>query len=247
MYPRKLYLNYSLRIYENYIVLNPQTHCELPTEGAKHLKFIFEIYILRSANKGLSLADKGPSSQSYGFSSSHLMMWGLDCKESWVWKNWCFWIVVLEKTLESSLDCKEIQPVNPKGNQSWIRRTNAEAETPVLWPPDVKNRLTEQTMMLGKIERGRRGWQRMRWLGGITNLMDMSLSKLQSWWRIGKPGVLQSMGSQSQTWLSHWNELADKLLYATFNLVNYTGKKGFISFILAIHLQAIEFGLYCFS
>ena len=86
-------------------------------------------------------ANKGPSSQSYGFSSSHVWMWELDYKESWALKNWCFWTVVLEKTLESSLDCKEIQPVHPKGNQSWIfiRRTDTEAETPILWPPDVKN------------------------------------------------------------------------------------------------------------
>ena len=86
-------------------------------------------------------ANKGPSSQSYGFCSSHVWMWELDHKESWAPKNWCFWIVVLEKTLESPLDCKEIQPVHPKGNQSWmfIGRTDAEAETPILWPPDVKN------------------------------------------------------------------------------------------------------------
>ena len=82
--------------------------------------------------------NKGPSSQSYGFSTSHVWMWELDCKESWAPKNWCFWTVVLERTLESPLDCKEIQPVHPKGNQSWIR-TDAEAETPILWPPDAKN------------------------------------------------------------------------------------------------------------
>ena len=76
----------------------------------------------------------------YGFSSGHVWMWELDYKESWALKNWCFWTVVLEKTLESPFDCKEIQPVHPKGNQSWvfIGRTDAEAETPVLWPPDVK-------------------------------------------------------------------------------------------------------------
>ena len=84
-------------------------------------------------------ADKGPSSQSYGFSSGHIWMWELDSKENSALKNWCFWTMVLEKTLEIPLDCKEIQPVNPKGNQSWIfiGRTNAEA--PILWPPDVKN------------------------------------------------------------------------------------------------------------
>ena len=86
-------------------------------------------------------ANKGPSSQNYGFSSSHVWMWELDCKESWAPKNWCFWTVVLEKNLESPLDCKEIQPVHPKGNQFWIftGRTDAEAEVPILWPTDVKN------------------------------------------------------------------------------------------------------------
>ena len=84
-------------------------------------------------------ANKGPSSQSSGFSSSHVWMWELDYKESWALKYWCFWTVVLEKTLESPLDCKEIQPVNPKGNQSWlfVGRTDAEAEAPILLPPDV--------------------------------------------------------------------------------------------------------------
>ena len=86
-------------------------------------------------------ANKGPSSQGYGFSSSHVWMWELDYKESWALKNWCFWSVVLKKTLESPLDCKEIQPVHSKGNQSWIfiGRTDAEAEAPILWPPDVQN------------------------------------------------------------------------------------------------------------
>ena len=86
-------------------------------------------------------ANKGPSSQSYGFSSNHVWMWELGYKESWATKNWCFLTVVLRKILESSLDCKEIQPVHPKGNQSWIfiGRTDAEAEAPILWPPDVKN------------------------------------------------------------------------------------------------------------
>ena len=102
--------------------------------------------------------------QRYGFSSSHVWMWELDDKESWVPKNWCFWTVVLEKTLESPLDCKEIQPVHPKGNQFWIfiGRTDAEAVTPILWPAEVKNWLIWKTLLLGKIEGGRRrGWQRM--------------------------------------------------------------------------------------
>ena len=86
-----------------------------------------------------NFADKGPSSQSYGFSSSHVWMWELDCEESWALKNWCFWTVVLEKTLESPLNGKEIKPVHPKGNQSWIfiGRTDAEAKAPILWPPDA--------------------------------------------------------------------------------------------------------------
>ena len=97
-------------------------------------------------------AKKGPISQGYGFSSSHVWMWELDYKESWVLKNWCFWTVVLEKTLESPLDCKEIQPVHPKGNQSWIfiGRTDAEAETPILWLPDAKNWLIGKDPDAGK-------------------------------------------------------------------------------------------------
>ena len=84
-------------------------------------------------------ANKGLSSQSYDFSSSHVWMWELDYKESWAPKNWCFWTVVLEKTLESPLDCKKIQPVNPKGNQSWILIGKTDAEIPILWPSDAKN------------------------------------------------------------------------------------------------------------
>ena len=97
-------------------------------------------------------ANKGLSSQGYGFSSSHVWMWELDYKESWVQKNWCFWTVVLEKTLESPLDCKEIQPVHPKGDQSWvfIGRTDVEAEIPILWPPDTKSCLIWKDPDAGK-------------------------------------------------------------------------------------------------
>ena len=100
-------------------------------------------------------ADKGPFSQSYVFSTSHVWMWELNHKESWVPKNWCFWLVVLEKTLESSLNCKEIQLVNPKGNQSWIfiGRTDAEAEAPILWPPNAKN------WIIGKDPEAEKDWR----------------------------------------------------------------------------------------
>ena len=111
-----------------------------------------------------------------------IWMWELDHKESWASKNWCFWTVVLEKTLDSLLDWKEVKLINPKGNQSWIfiGRTNAEVEAPILWPSNAKNWLIRKDLMLGKTEgRRRRGQQRMRWLDGFTDWMDMSLSKIQ--------------------------------------------------------------------
>ena len=133
------------------------------------------------------------------FSSSHAWMWELDYKESWALKNWCFLTVVLEKTLENPLDCKEIQPVHPKGDQSWvfIGGTDVEVETPIIWPPDAKNWLTGKDSDSGKDWRmERRGLQRMRWLDGITDLMDMSLKSSRSWWWTGRPGVLPCMWSQ---------------------------------------------------
>ena len=125
-------------------------------------------------------ANIGPSSQGYGFSSSHVWMWKLDYKESWVLTNWCFWTVVLEKTLESPLDSKEIRPVHPKGDQSWvfIGRTYVEAEMPILWPPDAKNWFTGKDPVAVKDRRQEeKGMTEDEMLDSITCLMDMSLSK----------------------------------------------------------------------
>ena len=146
------------------------------------------------------LANQGPSSQGCGFSSGHVWIWDLDYKESWAPANWCFWTVVLEKTLESPLDCKEIQPVHPKGDQSWvfIGRTDVEAETLILWPPDVKSWLIWKDLDAGKdwgqeekrtTEDEMVGWHHR--LDGHEFEQAPGVGD-----KTGKPGVLQSMGSQ---------------------------------------------------
>ena len=148
---------------------------------------------------------KGLYSQSYSFSSSHVRMLELDHKEGWALKNWCLSTVVLEKTLESPLDCKEIQPVHSKGNQSWIfiGRTDAEAEAPVLWPLDVKN------LLLGKDPDAGKDWRQEQkgmtgqdgWISSPTKWTWISVISGR-WWRTGKPAMLQSVESKSQTQLS---------------------------------------------
>ena len=155
-------------------------------------------------------ANKGLCSQSYGFSSSHVWMWELDYKENWAPTNWCFWTMVLEKTLESHLDCKEIQPVHPKGNEPWIfiGRTDAEAETPILWPPDVKN------WLIGKGPDARKDWGQEE--------KGMTENEMVGWHYLldehefeqapgvgdgqGSPACYSSWGSKESD-MSNWTEL----------------------------------------
>ena len=144
-------------------------------------------------------------------------MWELDCQESWVQKNWCFWTLVLEKTLESPLDCKEFQPVHSKGDQSWvfIGRTDAKAETPILWPPDVKSWLigkdSDAGRDWGQEEKGTTEGDMSGWLHRLDTHECIKWVNSGSWWWTGRPGVLQFMVSQrvGQDWVTEldWTEL----------------------------------------
>ena len=146
--------------------------------GRKAMKNLGNLFKIRDI-----ILPENPYIQSYGFSSNNVFMWELDHKEGWAQKNWCFQIVVLEKTLENTLYFKEIKPVNTKGNQPWIfiGRTDSEAEAPILWLPDAKSWLIGKDSNPGKDWRPeeKRVQQRMRWLGDITDSMDINLSKLQ--------------------------------------------------------------------
>ena len=154
--------------------------------------------------------NKGPSSQGYGFSCGHVWMWELDCEESWVPKTWCFWTVVLEKTLESPLDCKEIQPVHSEGDQPWafFGRNDAKAETPVLWPPHAKSWLIERLWCWEGLGTGGegddRGWD--GWMASPTRWTWVWVNS-GGWWWTGRHGVLQFMGSQrvGHNWVTELN------------------------------------------
>ena len=161
------------------------------------ISFFFLLDPSSNACWSLAIHSYYPSSQRHDFSSSHVWMWELNYKEGWAPKNWCFWTVVLEKTLESHLDCKEIQPVHPKGDQSWvfIGRADVEAETLILWPPDVKNWLIWKDSDAGKDWRQEeKGTTEDEMIGWYHRLNGHEFEQ-RSWWWIGKPGVLQSVGS----------------------------------------------------
>ena len=153
---------------------------------------------LDSILKPRDIANKGPSSQSYDFLSNHVQFWELGQKEGRAMKNWCFWTVVMEKTLESPLDCKEINPVHPERNQLWIFTGRTDAEAPILWPPDAKSWLTGKDPDSGK-DWGQKEKQVMEvwggWMASPTQWTWVGANSRRQW-KTGKPGVLQSMGSQ---------------------------------------------------
>ena len=179
---------------------------------------------LDSILKGRDIANKGLSSQGYGFSCGHVWMWEFDCEEGWVPKNWCFWTVVLEKTLDTPLDCKEIQPVHSEGYQPWdfFGGYDAEAETPVLWPPHVKS------WLIGKDSDAEHDWGQEE--KGMTEDEMTSLTRWmwvwvssRSWWWTGRPGMLRFMGSQrvGHDWATelNWTEY----VWNNWFLISFSG------------------------
>ena len=172
-------------------------------------------------NQRYYFINKGPSSQSYGFSSRHVWMWELDYKEGWAPKNWCFWTVVLEKTLESPLDSKDIKPANPKGDQSWIftGRTDAEAEAPIIWPPEAKSWLIGKDPDAGKDWRQEKGMTEVGMVGWHCRIQRTWVwANCGRWWKTEKPGLLQSMGSQrvGHDWVPEQNPLC--ISHAVFSI-----------------------------
>ena len=164
--------------------------------------------ILKSTH---NFAHKGLSSQGYGFSSGHVWMWELDCEENWMTKNWCFWTVVLEKTLESSLDCKDIHPVHLKGDQSWvfIGRTDVEVETPILWPPDAKSWLIRKDPDAGKDwGQEEKGMTEDKMVGWHHQLNGHGVGMDRGAWGAVVHGVTESDMTE---WLN-WTECSNSLL-----------------------------------
>ena len=166
-------------------------YCEIKTKWVFSLK-------TTTTKKGrdITLPTKIHLLKAMIFSNSYIWMWELDHKEGWALKNWCFWIVVLEKTLESPLDCKEIKPINPKGNQPWIFIERTDTEAPVLWPPDSKSQLIGKHPDAGKrLKAGGEGDDR-RWGGWMASLTQWiwAWTNSRRQWKTGKPGVLQSLG-----------------------------------------------------
>ena len=174
-------------------------------------------------------------------------MWELDHKESWLPKNWCFWTVMLEKTLESPLDCKETQPVNPKGNQSWmfIGRTDAEAETLILWPPDAKSWLIWKDPDAGKDwrqeEKGMTEDEMVGWHHWLTQWTWVSVNS-RSWWWTGRPRVLQSMGSQrvEHDWAT---ELKIEIIVWTYCTINIYSSSSVAKYLPVPADMELSYGL----
>ena len=180
-------------------------------------------------------ADKGPSSQSCGFSSSHVWVWEFNYKESWALKNWWFCTVVLEKTLKSSLDCKKIKPVHPKGNQSWIfiGRADAETETPILWPHEAKNWLRGKDPKADRLKAGgkgdNRGWN--GWMASLTRWTWVWASSW-SWWWTGKPWRAAVHGvAKIRIQLSDETELSDFHLHFLSLILNLCPQRDVFSFL----------------
>ena len=177
-------------------------------------------------NRDNHFANQGLSSQSYSFSGSHVWMWQIDHERGWTPKNWCFWTVVLEKTLESPLDCQEIQPVHPKGNQSWmfIGRTAAEAEAPVVWPPDAKSWLTRKAPDAGKDWTGGEGDDR-RWDGWIASPTRWTWvwARSRSWWWTGRLSCCTRLSdcTRSGEWKSRKGECHSPAGFASFSLAGF--------------------------